>query len=76
MQRQLIHQYLAKHYETWPATPLPALGGKSPLEAVKDKRLRPAVIELSNPLTSLRRAESIRPGENRLTLPFFGSDWD
>jgi hypothetical protein len=53
VQRQIIHQYLAKHYETWPEIPLPALEGKSPLEAVTDKRLRPAVIELLKSIDQL-----------------------
>jgi len=57
IQRQLIHQYLAKHYETWPEIALPALKGKSPLEAVKDKKLRPAVVEL---LKSLEQLEARR----------------
>lgn len=59
VQRQIIHQHLAKHYETWPDIPLPALEGKSPLEAVKDKRLRPAVIELLKSIDQLeaRRIE-------------------
>ena len=57
VQRQIIHQYLAKHYETWPEIPLPALEGKSPLQAVKIKRLRLAVIEL---LKSIDQLESRR----------------
>ena len=40
--RQSVHQLPSppKHYETWPEIPLPALEGKSPLQAVKIKRLR------------------------------------
>lgn len=59
VQRQIIHQYLAKHYETWTEIPLPVLKGKSPLEAVKDKLLRPAVIELLKSIDQLeaRRIE-------------------
>ena len=53
MQRRIIHQYIAKHYETWPEIPLPALQGKTPLEAVVDKRLRPAVIELLKSIDQL-----------------------
>ncbi|MBI5141954.1 MAG: SEC-C domain-containing protein [Nitrospirae bacterium] len=53
LQRQIIHEYLAKHYEAWPETPLPALNGKSPLEAVNDKQLRPAVIELLKTIDQL-----------------------
>jgi hypothetical protein len=37
---------LADEARDWPEIPLPALQGKSPLEAVADKRLRPAVIGL------------------------------
>lgn len=59
MQRQIIHQYLAKHYENWTEIPLPALKGKSPLEAVKDKQLRPVVVELLKSIDQLeaRRIE-------------------
>ena len=59
MQRQIIHQYLAKHYETWPGIPLPALGGESPLEAVKTQKGRPKVIELLKSIDQLeaRRIE-------------------
>jgi hypothetical protein len=59
VQRQIIHDYLAKHYETWPEIPLSALGGKSPLQAVKTKQGRPAVIELLKSLDQLeaRRIE-------------------
>jgi len=60
IQRQVIHQYLAKHYETWPEIPLPALEGKSPLEAIKIKQLRPKVIEL---LKSIDQLESRRTEE-------------
>lgn len=52
-QRLIIHQYLAKHYETWPEIALPALEGKSPLEAVKNKRLRPKVLELLKSIDQL-----------------------
>jgi hypothetical protein len=31
----LIEQMLDRHYSTWPDTPLPALGGKTPREAVR-----------------------------------------
>lgn len=57
IQRQIIHRHLAKHYETWPEISFPALQGKSPIEAVTDKRLRPAVIEL---LKSIDQIEARR----------------
>jgi len=59
IQQQVLHQFFAKHYETWPEIALPALEGKSPLEAVKDERLRPAVVELLKSIEQLeiRRAK-------------------
>jgi hypothetical protein len=59
VQRRIIHEYLARHYETWPNLPLPALKGKTPLEAAADKRFRPAVIELLKSIDQLeaRRIE-------------------
>ena len=70
VQRQLIHQYLAKHYETWPEIPLPALKGKSPLEAVKLKRLRPAVIELLKSIDQLEAHRTEQTGGEPFDVSF------
>lgn len=56
VQRQVIHDYLRKHYESWPTIPLPALGGKTPLQAIKSKKGREGVVEL---------LKSIEQGEQR-----------
>ena len=66
VQRQIIHQHLEQHYKTWPEIPLPALQGKSPLEAVNMKELRPAVIEL---LKSIEQLEA-RRGDQTGGEPF------
>ena len=58
--RQIVHQHIAKHYTTWPEIPLPALNGKTPLAAVRDEELRPAVIEL---LKSIEQLEAGRVEE-------------
>lgn len=60
VQHQLIHDYLRKHYESWPMIPLPALGGKTPLQAVKSKKGREGVVEL---LKSIEQLEQRRPAE-------------
>jgi hypothetical protein len=70
MQRQIIHQYLAKHYETWPEIPLPALEGKSPLEAVKIKRLLPAVIELLKSIDQLEQRRVNQTGGEPFDVSF------
>ena len=70
MQRQIIQQYLAKHYETWPEIPLPALEGKSPLEAVTDKRLRPAVIELLKSIDQLEARRIDQTGGEPFDVTF------
>lgn len=46
LQQQIIQQYKAEHYEKWISMPIPALNGKTPLQAVKLKTMRPKVIEL------------------------------
>lgn len=46
LQRELISQYLAAHYASWPTMPLPALGGKTPLQAAKLKTYRPKLVEI------------------------------
>lgn len=70
VQRQIIHQHLAKHYETWPEIPLPALGGKSPLKAVKNKRLRPAVIELLKSIDQLEARRINQTGGEPFDVTF------
>ena len=70
VQRQIIHQHLAKHYATWPEIPLPALEGKSPLEAVKSKRLRPAVLELLKSIDQLEARRIEQTGGEPLDVTF------
>jgi hypothetical protein len=73
LQRQLIHQYLVKHYETWPEIPLPALGGKTPLEAVRSKKLRPAVIELLKSIDQLEVHRIAQTGGEPFDVSFLWS---
>ncbi len=70
VQRQIIHQYLAKHYETWPEMPLPALKGKTPLEAVKTKQWRPAVIELLKSIDQLEARRIDQTGGEPFDVSF------
>jgi hypothetical protein len=53
-----IRQVLDNVYRTWPDEPLPALGGRTAREAVRDRRGRTAVIEL---LRSFDQAELGKP---------------
>ena len=34
--RAQLEAFQRRHYESWPEVPLPALGGRTPLEAVKN----------------------------------------
>jgi len=70
MQRLIIHQYLAKHYETWPEISLPALQGKSPLEAVTEERLRPKVIELLKSIDQLEARRIDQAGGEPFDVSF------
>jgi hypothetical protein len=71
MQRQILHQYLAKHYEIWPEIPLPALEKKSPLEAVEDERLRPVVVELLKSIERLEARKIKQTGGDPFDISFF-----
>jgi len=70
VQRQIIHQYLAKHYETWLDIPLPALAGKSPRKAIKIKRLRPSVIELLKSIDQLEARRIDQTGGEPFDVSF------
>jgi hypothetical protein len=72
-QRQIIQEYLLKHYESWLETPLPALGGKSPLKAVKTKKWRPEVIELLKSIDQLEQGRIVETGGEALDIRFLWS---
>jgi hypothetical protein len=46
VEREFVANWKAEHYRTWPDHPLPALGGKTPRDAVKSVSGRAAVMEL------------------------------
>jgi len=46
LKAQVEREFLRRHYERWPDEPVPALGGKTPIAAVRTKKGRQAVIEL------------------------------
>jgi len=70
LQRQIFHRYLAEHYESWPEMPLPALRGKSPLEAVTDEKMRPEVIELLKSIEQLEARRTEEPGGEPFDVTF------
>ncbi len=70
VQRQIIHQYLTKHYQTWPEIPLPALNGKAPLEAVKTKQGRMSVINLLKSIEVLEARRIAQTGGDPLDVTF------
>ncbi len=59
-QQRIILEYLVRHYEEWPSTPLPALNGKTPLEAAKLKSLRPKLVGI---LKHIEQGEARRAKE-------------
>lgn len=70
VQRQVIHEYLLKHYETWPDIPLPILDGKSPLQAVKTKKGRKDVIELLKSTEQLEQQRTAQTGGEPMDIGF------
>lgn len=70
VQKQIIQEYLLKHYETWPDTSLPALAGKSPLEAVKTEKGRTGVIELLKSIEQLEQERVEQTGGEPLAVDF------
>jgi len=70
VQRQLIHDYLRKHYESWPTISLPALGGKTPLQAVKSKKGREGVVELLKSIEQLEQRRTVETGGEPFNIGF------
>lgn len=73
VQRQIIHEYMLKHYNSWPEIPLPALGGKSPLQAVKTRKGREGVVELLKSIEQLEQQRTTETGGEPFDVRFL---WD
>ncbi|MCX5832787.1 MAG: SEC-C metal-binding domain-containing protein [Deltaproteobacteria bacterium] len=70
---QLIHNYLSKFYANWTEEIIPALGNKTPRQAIKTEKGRQAVIDL---LKSYEHGEARRV-KNQGGEPFdFGFLWE
>jgi hypothetical protein len=70
VERQLMFDYFKKHYESWPTIPLPALGGKSPLQAVKTRKGRAEVVELLKSFELLEHRRASQTGGEPFDLRF------
>jgi len=46
VEAEILHQFMDQHYREWPDVPVPALGGKTPREAVAGKEGRANVADL------------------------------
>jgi len=46
VEQQIVGKFLEDHYRNWPDQPLPALGGKTPREAMRTRQGRQRVIDL------------------------------
>ncbi len=46
VEKELVEEFYDQHYSRWPDTPLPALGGRTPREAVRTPEGRAEVVEL------------------------------
>jgi hypothetical protein len=61
----VLQQFLDKHYATWPDIPLPALGGKTPRQAVRTPEGRKQVAEI------LKQLEFGEEQKRRQGEPFY-----
>ncbi len=61
----LMRDFLERHYDTWPDSHLPALGGRTPREAVESPRLRMRLVAL---LKDMERLEGTKPEPERFDV--------
>ncbi len=61
----LVREFLERHYDTWPDSHLPALGGRTPREAVASPRLRTRLVAL---LKDMERLEGTKPEPERFDV--------
>ena len=73
IQREIINEHLTEHYGDWPNMPLPALNGKTPLQAAKLKTYRPKLVEL---LKQIEQGEARRAKDSGIPAFDIGFLWE
>ncbi|MHB8282309.1 MAG: SEC-C metal-binding domain-containing protein [bacterium] len=69
IQQEFINKFLTDHYEKWLNEKIPALNGKTPLEAIKTKKGRHQVIEI------LKFNENIEEKNKEKGKPYYDFSW-
>jgi len=70
VKHQVIHDYLLKHYQSWPTVPLPALNGKTPRQAVRSKKGREQVVELLKSIEQREQRRNLETGDEPFDIAF------
>lgn len=69
VEEKLLGEFYEKHYRSWPDTPLPALGHRTPRRAARLKTLRPKVVAL------LKEFENSAERQRREGRPAYDFGW-
>jgi hypothetical protein len=69
IEAQVVADFYEKHYRSWPDTPLPALGGRTPRHAARLKTARPQLIAL------LKDMETRAERQRREGRPAYDFSW-
>ena len=73
IRQEILTNYLAEHYDRWPTMRLPALNGKTPLQAAGLKTYRPKLVEL---LKEIERGEAKRARDSKYPAFDIGFLWE
>jgi hypothetical protein len=69
VEAEILHQFMDQHYREWPDVPIPALGGKTPREAVAGEEGRAQVADL------IREIEHAEARQQRTRGIFYDISW-
>jgi hypothetical protein len=69
VEQQIYNEYLDKHYRQWIKDRIPALGDKTPKQAMRSKKGRQQVIEL------LKQVENMEESNKRDGRPCYDFSW-
>ena len=69
VEQQLINEYMDKHYRQWIKDRIPALGDKTPRQAMRSKRGKKQVIEL------LKQMENMEESKRQSGRPCYDFSW-
>ena len=72
---ETMREFLDKHYQSWIDTPLPALDGRTPRQAIKTKSGKDEVVVVLKYMENMEGHRALQQGECRYDFGWLCANW-